>query len=126
MDIQDLPRRSPGAIVSSQMHFIFSFRNVLAVSRAKNFVCMTGVRLGPHYRLFIGRQFSWLLNKYEDLAIVVGRQIDRKIVGIPFQQESWPTIDRAWCTMRVRTFTDYPVGDSPILCVQWLSAVQKF
>jgi hypothetical protein len=31
-------------------------------------------------------------------AIVVGRQIDRKIVGIPFQQESWPTIDRAWCT----------------------------
>jgi hypothetical protein len=30
-------------------------------------------------------------------AIVVGRQIDRKIVGIPIQQESWPTIDRAWC-----------------------------
>jgi hypothetical protein len=25
-------------------------------------------RLGPHYRLFIGRQFSWLLNKYEDLC----------------------------------------------------------
>jgi hypothetical protein len=41
-------------------------------------------------------------------AIVVGRQIYRKIVGIPFKQESWPTIDRAWCTMRVRTFTDYP------------------
>jgi hypothetical protein len=38
-------------------------------------------------------------------AIVVGRQIDRKIVGITFQQESWPTIDRAWCTMRVRTST---------------------
>jgi hypothetical protein len=55
-------------------------------------------------------------------AIVVGRQIDRKIVGIPFQQESCPTIDRAWCTMRVRTFTDYPVGDPYILCVQWLSA----
>jgi hypothetical protein len=59
-------------------------------------------------------------------AIVVGRQIDRKIVGIPFQQESWPTIDRAWCTMRVRTFTDYRVGDPHILCVQWLSAVHKF
>jgi hypothetical protein len=44
MDIQDLPRRSPGAIVSSQMHFLFSFRNVLAVSHAKNFVCMTGVK----------------------------------------------------------------------------------
>jgi hypothetical protein len=26
------------------------------------------VRLGPHYRLFIGRQFNWLLNKYEDLC----------------------------------------------------------
>jgi hypothetical protein len=26
------------------------------------------LRLGPHYRLFIGRQFSWLLNKYEDLC----------------------------------------------------------
>jgi hypothetical protein len=50
MDIQDLPRRSPGAIVSSQMHFLFSFRNVLAVSRAKNFVCMTGVKgiFGPY------------------------------------------------------------------------------
>jgi hypothetical protein len=59
-------------------------------------------------------------------AIVVGRQIDRKIVGILFQQESWPTIDIAWCTMRVRTFTDNPVGDPDILCVQWLSAVQKF
>jgi hypothetical protein len=47
-------------------------------------------------------------------AIVLGRQIDRKIVGIPFQQESWPTIDRAWCTMPVRTFTDYPVGDPHI------------
>jgi hypothetical protein len=44
-------------------------------------------------------------------AIVVGRHIDRKTVGIPFQQESWPTIDRAWCTMRVRTFTDYSAGD---------------
>jgi hypothetical protein len=59
-------------------------------------------------------------------AIVVGRQIDRKIVGIPIQQESWPTIDRAWCTIRVRTFTDYLVGDPHILGVQWLSAVQKF
>jgi hypothetical protein len=58
--------------------------------------------------------------------IVVGRQIDGKIVGFPFQQESWPTIDRAWCTMRVRTFTDYPVGDPHILCVQWLSGVQNF
>jgi hypothetical protein len=48
-------------------------------------------------------------------AILVGRQIDRKIVGIPFQQKSWPTIDRAWCTMRVRTFTDYPVGDPHIM-----------
>jgi hypothetical protein len=50
MDIQDLPRRSPGAIVSSQMHFLISFRNVLAVSRAKNFVCMTGVKgiFGPY------------------------------------------------------------------------------
>jgi hypothetical protein len=28
--------------------------------------------------------------------------------------------------MRVRTFTDYPVGDPHILCVQWLSSVQKF
>jgi hypothetical protein len=56
-------------------------------------------------------------------AIVVGRQIDRKIVLIPFHQESWPTIDRAWCTMRVRTFTNYPVGDPHILCVQWLSAL---
>jgi hypothetical protein len=59
-------------------------------------------------------------------AIVVGRQIDRKIVEIPFQQESGPTIDRAWCTTRVRTFTDYPIGDPHILCVQWLSAVQTF
>jgi hypothetical protein len=59
-------------------------------------------------------------------AIVVGRQIDRKIVRIPFQQESCPTVDRAWCIMRVRTFTDYQVGDPHILCVQWLSAVQKF
>jgi hypothetical protein len=50
-------------------------------------------------------------------AIVVGRQIDRKIVGIPFQQDSWPTTDRAWCTMRVGTFTNYPVGDPHILCV---------
>jgi hypothetical protein len=50
-------------------------------------------------------------------AIVVGRQIDRNIVGIPIQQESWPTIDRAWCTIRVRTFTDYPVGDPHILGV---------
>jgi hypothetical protein len=58
-------------------------------------------------------------------ATVVGRQIDRKIVGIPFQQESWPTIDRTWCTMRVRIFTDYPIGD-PHICLQWLSAVQKF
>jgi hypothetical protein len=57
-------------------------------------------------------------------AIVVGRQIDRKIVGIPIQQESWPT--RAWCTIRVRTFTDYSVGDPHILGVQWLSAVQTF
>jgi hypothetical protein len=59
-------------------------------------------------------------------TIVVGRQIDLKIVGIPIQQESWPTIDRAWCTIRVRTFTDYPVGDPHILGVQWLSAVQNF
>jgi hypothetical protein len=58
--------------------------------------------------------------------VLLGRQIDRKIVGIPIQQESWPTIDRAWCTIRVRTFTDYPVGDPHILGVQWLSAVQKF
>jgi hypothetical protein len=36
-------------------------------------------------------------------AIVVGRQIDRKIVGIPIQQESWPTIDRAWSTHIRRT-----------------------
>jgi hypothetical protein len=48
-------------------------------------------------------------------AIVVGRQIDRKIVGIPFQQESCPTVDRAWCIMRVHTFTDYPVGDPHII-----------
>jgi hypothetical protein len=39
-----------GAIVSSQMHFLFSFRNVLAVSRAKNVLCMTGVKgiFGPY------------------------------------------------------------------------------
>jgi hypothetical protein len=55
-------------------------------------------------------------------AIVVGRQIDRKIVGIPFQQESWPTIDRAWCTMRVRTFTDYPVGTHIMRAVALCSA----
>jgi hypothetical protein len=90
------------------------------------------LRLGPHYRLFIGRQFSWFLISMRTYvsahtkAIVVGRQIDRKIVGIPIQQESWPTIDRAWCTIRVRTFTDYLVGDPHILGVQWLSAVQKF
>jgi hypothetical protein len=90
------------------------------------------VRLGPHYRLFIGRQFSWFLISMRTYvsahtkAIVVGRQIDRKIVGIPIQQESWPTIDRAWCTIRVRTFTDYTVGNPHILGVQWLSAVQKF
>jgi hypothetical protein len=57
------------------------------------------IRLGPHYRLFIGRQFSWFLISMRTYvsahtkAIVVGRQIDRKIVGIPIQQESWPTID---------------------------------
>jgi hypothetical protein len=90
------------------------------------------LRLGPHYRLFIGRQFSWFLismNTYVSAhtkPIVVGRQIDRKIVGIPIQQESWPTIDRAWCIIGVRTFTDYPVGDPHIFGVQWLSAVQKF
>jgi hypothetical protein len=50
--------------------------------------------LGPHYRLFIGRQFSWFLISMRTYvsahtkAIVVGRQIDRKIVGIPIQQES--------------------------------------
>jgi hypothetical protein len=30
--------------------------------------CRKTVRLGPHYRLFIGREFSWLLNKYEALC----------------------------------------------------------
>jgi hypothetical protein len=41
------------------------------------------VRLGPHYRLFIGRQFSWFLISVSahTKAIVVGRQIDRKIVA---------------------------------------------
>jgi hypothetical protein len=45
------------------------------------------VRLGPHYRLFIGRQFSWFLISMRTYvsahtkAIVVGRQIDRKIVA---------------------------------------------
>jgi hypothetical protein len=45
------------------------------------------VRLGPHYRLFIGRQFSWFLISMRThvsahtKAIVVGRQIDRKIVA---------------------------------------------
>jgi hypothetical protein len=60
MDIQDLPRRSPGAIVSSQMHFLFSFRNVLAVSRAKNFVCMTDVKgiFGPYRVIAIALGFA--------------------------------------------------------------------
>jgi hypothetical protein len=31
-----------------------------------------------------------------------------------YRQESWPTIDRAWCTMRVRTFTDLPTIQSVI------------
>jgi hypothetical protein len=45
------------------------------------------LRLGPHYRLFIGRQFSWFLISMRTYvsahtkAIVVGRQIDRKIVA---------------------------------------------
>jgi hypothetical protein len=57
---------------------------------------MNTLRLGPHYRLFIGRQFSWLLNKYEDLlsahtkAIVVGRQIDRKQFSLPGGRGSYP------------------------------------
>jgi hypothetical protein len=29
---------------------------------------LRALRLGPHYRLLVGRQFSWLLNKYEDLC----------------------------------------------------------
>jgi hypothetical protein len=36
-------------------------------------------RLGPHYRLFIGRQFSWLLNK-----------IDRKQFSLPGGRGSYP------------------------------------
>jgi hypothetical protein len=53
-------------------------------------------------------------------AIVVGRQIDRKIVArtcrFPFNKKvGQQTIDRAWCTMRVRTFTDYPVESTHIM-----------
>jgi hypothetical protein len=85
MDIQDLPIRSPGAIVSSQMHFLFSFRNVLGVSRAKNFVYMTGIKgiFGPYrvvaqkYNFFLNIQFliTHCLNYYFSVNMnVVGKK----------------------------------------------------
>jgi hypothetical protein len=57
--------------INDLAHYVPQVNSVLFAddtTLCKSDASLQRLRLGPHYRLFVGRQFSWLLNKYEDLC----------------------------------------------------------